>query len=183
MRKLKFGMVGGGNGAFIGNVHRHGAVMDDLAELAAGCFTRNPEKNLETARQWGIPDESRVYANYMEMAEKESAREDGIDFVSICTPNDTHFPIAKCFLEHGINVMCDKPLALRTEEGIELKRIAEEKNLLFGVTYTYTGYTMIEQARRMIAAGHIGKILTIVAEYPQEWLLVQMVSDRSDQAT
>ena len=183
MRKLKFGMVGGGNGAFIGNVHRHGAVMDDLAELTAGCFTRNPEKNLETAKQWGIPDESRVYANYMEMAEKESAREDGIDFVSVCTPNDTHFPIAKCFLEHGINVMCDKPLALRTEEGIELKRIAEEKDLLFGVTYTYTGYTMIEQARRMIAAGEIGKILTIVAEYPQEWLLVQMVSDRSDQAT
>ena len=74
MRKLKFGMVGGGNGAFIGNVHRHGAVMDDLAELAAGCFTRNPEKNLETARQWGIPDESRVYANYMEMAEKPARR-------------------------------------------------------------------------------------------------------------
>ena len=156
MRKLKFGMVGGGNGAFIGNVHRHGAVMDDLAELTA---------------------------NYIEMAEKESVREDGIDFVSVCTPNDTHFPIAKCFLEHGINVMCDKPLALRTEEGIELKRIAEEKDLLFGVTYTYTGYTMIEQARRMIAAGEIGKILTIVAEFPQEWLLVQMVSDRSDQAT
>ena len=94
MRKLKFGMVGGGNGAFIGNVHRHGAVMDDLAELTAGCFTRNPEKNLETARQWGIQDESRVYANYIEMAEKESVREDGIDFVSVCTPNDTHFPIA-----------------------------------------------------------------------------------------
>ena len=106
MRKLKFGMVGGGNGAFIGNVHRHGAVMDDLAELTAGCFTRNPEKNLETARQWGIQDESRVYANYIEMAEKESVREDGIDFVSVCTPNDTHFPIAKCFLEHGINWLC-----------------------------------------------------------------------------
>ena len=183
MKKLKFGMIGGGNGAFIGNVHRHGAIMDDLAELTAGCFTRNMDKNRETAEAWGVRDLDRVYTNYEEMAEKEAAREDGIDFVSICTPNDTHYPIAKCFLEHGINVMCDKPLALRTEEGIELKKIAEEKDLLFGVTYTYTGYVMVEQARRMIAAGEIGNILTIVAEYPQEWLLVQMVSDRSDQAT
>ena len=181
--KLKFGMVGGGNGAFIGNVHRHGAVMDDLAELVAGCFTRNPEKNRETAEQWGVRKKDRIYANYQEMAEKEAAREDGIDFVSITTPNDTHYPIAKCFLEHGINVMCDKPLALRTEEGIELKELAEKNDLLFGVTYTYTGYTMIEQARRLIEAGEIGNILTVVAEYPQEWLLVQMVSDRSDQAT
>lgn len=101
MRKLQFGMVGGGNGAFIGNVHRHGAVMDDLAELTAGCFTRNPEKNLETARQWGIPDESRVYANYTEMAEKESAREGGIDFVSICTPNEHIFRLQNAFWSTG----------------------------------------------------------------------------------
>lgn len=181
--KLKFGMIGGGNGAFIGNVHRHGAEMDDLAQMVSGCFSRNIEKNLETAEKWGISDLDRVYTSYQEMAEKESARADGIDFVSIATPNDTHYPIAKCFLEHGIHVMCDKPLALYTEEGEELAALAREKNLLFGMTYTYTGYAMVKQARQMIEAGEIGNILTIVAEYPQEWLLVQMVSDRSDQAT
>ncbi|MGI6006421.1 MAG: Gfo/Idh/MocA family protein [Ruminococcus sp.] len=181
--KLKFGMIGGGNGAFIGNVHRHGAVMDDLAQLVSGCFSRNMEKNRETAEEWGISDLDRVYASYQEMAEKESAREDGIDFVSIATPNDTHYPIAKCFLEHGIHVMCDKPLALHAEEGEKLAALARGKNLLFGMTYTYTGYAMVKQARQMIEAGEIGNILTVMAEYPQEWLLVQMVSDRSDQAT
>ena len=181
--RLKFGMVGGGNGAFIGNVHRHGAVMDDLAVLVSGCFSRNREKNLETAENWGIADRERVYSSYEEMAEKESVREDGIDFVTIATPNDTHYPIAKCFLMHGIHVMCDKPLALRAEEGEELAALAKEKGLLFGMTYTYTGYAMVKQARQLIEAGEIGNILTVVAEYPQEWLLVQMVSDRSDQAT
>ena len=181
--KLKFGMVGGGNGAFIGNVHRHGAVMDDLAVLTAGCFTRNMKKNLETARTWGVSDESRVYADYREMAERESSLEDGIDFVSITTPNDTHYEIAKCFMEHGIHIMCDKPLALTAAEGEEPAALAEKKGLLFGVTYTYTGYAMVRQARDLIDAGEIGNILTVVSEYPQEWLLVQMVSDRSDQAT
>ena len=119
-------MIGGGNGAFIGNVHRHGAIMDDLAELTAGCFTRNMDKNRETAEAWGVRDLDRVYANYEEMAEKEAAREDGIDFISICTPNDTHYPIAKCFLEHGINVMCDKPLALRTEEDRIIATVRDE---------------------------------------------------------
>ena len=181
--KLKFGMVGGGNGAFIGNVHRHGAVMDDLAVLCAGCFTRNEEKNLMTAREWGILDENRVYANYREMAKAEGEREDGIDFVSIATPNDTHYEIARCFMEQGIHIMCDKPLALNAAQGEELEAMAREKGLLFGVTYTYTGYAMIRQARDLIDAGEIGNILTVVGEYPQEWLLVQMVSDRSDQAT
>ena len=181
--KLKFGMVGGGNGAFIGNVHRRAAVMDDLAVLVSGCFTRNARKNLETAREWGVQDESRVYTDYRQMAENEGIREDGIDFVSITTPNDTHYEIAKCFIAQGIHVMCDKPLSLTAAEGEELARLVKEKNLLFGMTYTYTGYAMIRQARALIDAGEIGNILTVVGEYPQEWLLVQMVSERSDQAT
>ncbi len=181
--KLKFGIVGGGNGAFIGNVHRHGALMDDMAVLAAGCFSRNMEKNLETARQWGVQDETRVYENYQMMADREAARDDGIDFVSIATPNDTHYAIAKCFLEHGIHVVCDKPLALCTQQGEELKQLAKERGLLFCVTYTYTGYAIVQMARDLIEQGEIGNLLTVVGEYPQEWLLVQMVSDHSDQAT
>lgn len=181
--KLKFGMVGGGNGAFIGNVHRQAAQFDNLATLSAGCFTRNPEKNQEAAALWGVSDSSRIYGSYTEMAQKESLREDPIDFVSITTPNDTHFHIAKTFLEHGIHVMCDKPLALTVEEGIALEKLAKEKDLLFGVTYTYTGYAMIRQAREMIEEGAIGEIKKIVASYPQEWLAVGLASGHFDQAS
>ena len=180
--KLSFGMVGGGNGAFIGNVHRRGAIMDNLAELTAGCFTRNMDKNRQTAEEWGVRDLSRVYANYQEMADAESKREDGIDFVSIVTPTDTHYAIAKCFLEHGINVVCDKPICLTLEEGLELQAIAQEKGLEFGVTYTYASYAVIRQAREMIDAGVIGNIVKIVAEYPQDWLIVSTVAEKSDQA-
>ncbi len=126
--RLKFGMVGGAGG-FIGDVHRHAAHMDDLALLTAGCFSRNMDKNRAFAEKWNITDPARVYPDYQTMAEAESAREDGIDFVSITTPNDTHYPIAKCFLEHGIHVMCDKPLALNAEQGRELAKLAKEKDL------------------------------------------------------
>ena len=182
MEKLTFGMIGGGNGAFIGDVHRHGALIDDLAQLVAGCFTRNYEKSLETAKKWNVNKE-RVYKDYKEMAEKEAAREDGIDFVVIATPNNTHYPIAKCFLEHNIHVMCDKLLALRAEEGYELKKIAEDRGLLFGVSYTFTGYAMIRQAYEMIKAGEIGNITCIQGEFPQEWLAVSLASGNSEQAT
>ena len=180
--RLKFGMVGGAGG-FIGDVHRHAAHMDDLALLPAGCFSRNMDKNRAFAEKWNITDPSRVYPDYQTMAEAETAREDGIDFVSITTPNDTHYPIAKCFLEHGIHIMCDKPLALNAEQGRELAKLAKEKDLLFGVTYTYTGYAMIRQAREMIDAGEIGRITCIQGEYPQEWLAVSLVSGSSEQAT
>lgn len=180
--KLKFGMVGGGNGAFIGNVHRRGAVMDNLARLTAGCFTRDMEKNLETAAAWDVDDATRVYANFREMAEKESRREDCIDFVSIVTPTDTHYEIAKCFLEHGIHVVCDKPVCMTLKEGEELKRLADEKGLAFGVTYTYASYAAVRQAREMIDAGQIGEIINIIAEYPQDWLIVSTVAKKSDQS-
>ncbi|MFV0527441.1 MAG: Gfo/Idh/MocA family protein [Lachnospiraceae bacterium] len=151
--KLKFGIIGGGNNAFIGNVHRSAAVMDHMAVLTAGCFSRSREKSLETARLWGVSDESRVYASYEEMACQEAQRQDGIDFVSIATPNDTHYEIAKCFMEQGIHIMCDKPLALTAAQGEELAEMARVRNLLFGVTYTYTGYAMIRQARDLIEVG------------------------------
>ena len=180
--KLSFGMVGGGNGAFIGNVHRRGACADELAVLKAGCFTRNPEKNRETAAAWNVSDLSRVYGSYQEMAEAESSREDGIDFVSIVTPTDTHYEITKCFLNHGIHVVCDKPICINTAQGLELQKIAEEKGLAFGVTYTYASYAVIRQAREMIDRGEIGEIINIIAEYPQDWLIVSTVAKKSDQA-
>lgn len=180
--KLSFGMVGGGNGAFIGNVHRRGAIMDNLAVLTAGCFTRSMDKNRAAAEEWGVADPQRVYADFREMAERESARADGIDFVSIVTPTDTHYEIAKCFLEHGIHVVCDKPLCTKLDEALELKRIAQERGLLFGVTYTYAAYAVIRQAREMIDAGMLGPIVKIVAEYPQDWLIVSTVAEKSDQA-
>ena len=182
MEKLKFGMVGGAGG-FIGDVHRHGALMDDLAVMTAGCLSRDMEKNKAFAARWDLTDPARIYANYEEMAAKESARPDGIDFVIIATPNDTHYPIAKAFLSRGIHVMCDKPLALTSAQGRELASLSREKNLLFGVTYTYTGYAMVRQAREMIDRGEIGKIVCIQGEYPQEWLAVSLVADKSEQAT
>ncbi len=182
MEKLRFGMVGGGNGAFIGNVHRRGATVDNLARLVAGCFTRNPEKNMETAKAWDIDDPDRVYSNYQEMAEKESKRSDGIDFVVIVTPTDTHYDIAKCFLTHGINVACDKPVTVRRDEAEELQRLAEEKGLSFGVSYTYASYAAVRMGRAMIEEGSIGEIINVVAEYPQDWLIVSTVAENSDQA-
>ena len=127
MKKVKFGMVGGGLGSFIGDVHRHGALMDDLAILCAGCFSRHRDKNIETAQAWDIP-EDRVYENYKEMADRESAREDGIDFVTIATPNSSHYEIAKYFMEKGFHVVCDKPVTMTVEQAEDLNRIAEEKS-------------------------------------------------------
>ncbi|MCH1978204.1 Gfo/Idh/MocA family oxidoreductase [Lawsonibacter sp. OA9] len=172
--KLNYGMIGGGNGAFIGDVHRRGAFLGGYADLTCGCFTRNPEKNREAAEQWGVPDKTRVYANYVEMAEGEAEREDGIDFVSVTTPNDTHYVIAKTFLEHGIHVICDKPVTSTVEQAKDLQRIARERNLCFGVTYSYFGYAMVHQAREIIDSGKIGEIVYVTTEYPQDWLLLNL---------
>ena len=181
-RVLKFGMVGGGQGAFIGDVHRKGATLDALAALTAGCFSRNYENTLATGALWNLaPD--RLYHTYEEMAEKEAAREDGIDFVVICTPNNTHFLAAKAFLEQGIHVVCDKPLALSSKEGEELKKLAEKKGLLFCVTYTYVGYPMVHQIRQMIVNGDIGKVRVVTGQYIQGWLATELESDGQKQAS
>ena len=174
MKKLNYGMVGGGNGAFIGDVHRRGAFLGGYANLVCGCFTRNAEKNQEAAKQWGVTESARVYHSYQEMAQAEASREDGIDFVAITTPNDTHYEIAKTFLKKGIHVICDKPVTSTAEQAKELKRIAAENNLCFGVTYSYFGYAMVHQAREMIESGKIGEIVYVTAEYPQDWLLLNL---------
>ena len=169
MAKLRYGMVGGGPGAFIGDAHRKAISLDGTAELVAGCFSRTPEKTKEQGAALGL-DPERCYANYKEMADAEQAREDGIDFVVIVTPNNTHYEIAKAFLEAGLHVACDKPLVTTAEEAEELKKIADEKGLLFMVTYTYTGHVTMKYMRDLVKNGEIGTVRTVMAEYPQGWL-------------
>lgn len=165
-RKLRMGMVGGGRGAFIGQVHRMAANLDGKIELIAGAFSSNPEKSKLSGEDFFL-DPERVYGSYEEMAKAEAAREDGIDFVSIVVQNNLHFAVAKTFLEAGINVICDKPLALSLEEGKELRDLVKKSGLIFALTHNYTGYPMVKEARRMVRDGELGRLLKIVAEYPQ----------------
>lgn len=176
-----YGMVGGGPGAFIGAVHRAAARFDGKAALVAGSFSSSFDKTKETGGELGLP-EDRLYASYTEMAEKEAARDDGIDFVAIVTPNNMHYPVAKAFLEKGINVICDKPLTTTVEEAQELKKLARDNNALFGVTYTYTGYPMLKNAREMVQNGELGDIRFVSAEYPQDWLAEPMEKQGLKQA-
>lgn len=166
---LKYGMVGGGSGAFIGDAHRKAIGLDGKAELVAGCFSRSYENTLATGKELGIK-EDRLYRTFEEMAVKESEREDGIDFVCIVTPNYAHYEGCKAFLEAGINVSCDKPLTTTLEDAITLEKLAKEKDLLFMVTYIYSGHVTSMNIREMIAAGEIGEIRTVMGEYIQGWL-------------
>ena len=175
-KKIRYGMVGGSMQAFIGEVHRKAINFDPRVELVAGCFSTREALNKETGETYCL-DPERVYADYKVMAEKEAARDDGIDFVSIVTPNSTHYPVAKAFLEAGINVVCEKPLCFTVEQAEDLKATAEAKGLLFGVTHGYTGYCMSRVMREMVAEGKIGKIVSVNAEYAQDWLLDELDPD------
>jgi len=170
-RKLRGGMVGGGSGSKIGAVHRMAATMDGQAEIVAGAFSSDPEKSRSFAEELHL-DSSRAYSTYREMAEKESALPAGerIDFVCIATPNADHFDMARTFLEAGFNVICDKPMTCRLAEAQELKSIVSRSGKIFAVTYTYTGYPMVKQARYMIQQGLLGKIIKVVAVYRQTWV-------------
>ncbi|HYD42081.1 MAG TPA: Gfo/Idh/MocA family oxidoreductase [Anaeromyxobacter sp.] len=168
-RSPRCGMVGGGPGAFIGDVHRKAIALDGSAALVAGCFTRSHENTRSTGRALGLPDD-RLYRSLDEMAEAESRRKDGIDFAVVVTPNGAHHAAATAFLSRGIPVVCDKPLVFEEKEAQELKALATAKDLLFCVTYTYTGYPAMKHAREMIARGDVGPARFVHAEYPQEWL-------------
>lgn len=169
MRKLTYGMVGGGPDAFIGDAHRRSIAVDSTAEIVCGAFSRSAEKSQKMAELLYL-DPSRCYANYKEMIEKETAREDKIDFVVVVTPNYSHFEICKAFLEAGINVVCDKPVTISYEQAKELVDLAKEKDLLFMVTYTYMGHVTAKFAADLVKAGEIGEVRTVMAEYPQGWL-------------
>ncbi len=167
--KIRLGMVGGGQGAFIGAVHRMAARLDDHYDLVAGALSSTPEKSLASGRDLGL-DPARCYGSFQEMAEKEAAREDGIQAVSIVTPNHVHFAAAKAFLEKGIHVICDKPLTSNLEDAKALKEVADKANALFILTHNYTGYPMVRHARELVASGELGDIRLVQMEYPQDWL-------------
>jgi predicted dehydrogenase len=160
-------MVGGGQGAFIGAVHRIAARLDDRFELVAGALSSDPERARTSAAEAGI---ARSYADWQEMARAEAALDDGIDAVAIVTPNHLHAPVATAFLEAGIHVVCDKPLAISLAEGEALAKLAHEKNKLFALTHTYSGYPLVRHARELIEAGELGQIRVVQVEYAQDWL-------------
>lgn len=166
------GMVGGGRGAFIGAVHRMAANLDGKIELVAGCFSSDPEKSKLSGQDFFL-DPARVYSSYTEMAAAESALPLGerIDFVTIVARNDLHYPVAKAFLEAGIHIVCEKPLAFSLAEAKELKKLVDSSGLVFALTHNYTGYPMVKEARAMVHAGKLGRILKIVAEYPQGYAI------------
>jgi len=182
MEKIKLGMVGGGEGAFIGEVHRIAARMDERFHLCAGALCSDPERSLKSAIDLGLP-EDRSYSDYKEMAISESQRDDGINFVSIVTPNHLHHPIAKAFLEVGINVICDKPMTMNSEEAQELIDISESSDLIFAVTYNYSGYPLIREAREIIKKGELGSIRIIKVEYIQDWLTEPIENTGQKQAS
>ncbi|MCB8836463.1 Gfo/Idh/MocA family protein [Aurantimonas sp. VKM B-3413] len=179
--RIRLGMVGGGEGAFIGAVHRMASRLDDRFELVAGALSSTPEKAKRSAAAIGL-DPARSYGSYEEMASAEKGREDGIEAVAIVTPNHMHFPVAKTFLEAGFHVICDKPMTTTLAESRDLAGIARSSGKVFVLTHNYTGYPMIRQARAMVAAGDLGKIRVVVAEYAQDWLAERAEDAGSKQA-
>jgi predicted dehydrogenase len=168
-RRLRLGMVGGGEGAFIGAVHRIAARMDDHFQLVAGALSADAQRSARSGAALGL-DPQRVYADYEAMAEAERQRADPIDAVAIVTPNHLHVPIARAFLRHGFHVICDKPLASNLADALSLRELARTSGKLFCLTHNYTGYPMVRQAQAMVAAGTLGELRLVQVEYPQEWL-------------
>jgi predicted dehydrogenase len=179
--RLRYGMVGGGKGAFIGDVHRKAIAMDGKAVLAAGCFSQSYNNTLETGESLGL-EKDRLYKTFVDMLKAEGQRKDKIDFVIIATPNSTHYPIAKLAMEHGIHVVCDKPLTTNSKDATDLARLAKEKNILFCVTYAYTGYPIVKHMREMVVKGELGEIRFVSGEYPQDWLATLLEKTGQKQA-
>lgn len=174
-RKLRMGMVGGGPGAFIGEVHRKAARMDGQIELVAGCFDIDPEKSRSMAPVLCL-DPERVYGDYKNMIKEEYAlpEDERIDFVTVCTPNNWHYPIARDFLKAGFHVMCEKPMTFSVREARALKKLVDDSGLVFGLMHNYTGYPMVKLARDMVRKGDLGEIRMVRVQYPQGWLATKL---------
>ena len=170
-RKLRFGMVGGGPGAFIGAVHRRAATLDGLATLVAGAFSSDRDKSRAQGRELHL-DPKRVYDSYEAMAEREASlpADERIDFVSIVTPNHIHFPAARAFIERGIHVICDKPMTTTLEDAQALCRLVRQHDVVFALTHNYSGYPLVKHARALVRDGKLGHVRKVVAEYSQGWL-------------
>ena len=170
-RTLKMGMVGGGPGAFIGDVHRRAALLDGGVELVAGAFSVDPERSREKGREL-LLDPRRVYGALDEMIARERGLPAGerVDFVSIVTPNHLHFPMASALLEAGVHVVCDKPMTFDADEARRLRALVAESGCVFALTHNYTGYPMVKLARDLVRSGEMGRVRKVVAEYPQGWL-------------
>ena len=183
-RKLRFGMVGGGRGAFIGAVHRIAAQMDGQAELVAGAFSSDPQRSRDSAADLFVSAE-RAYDNYRDMAVAEAARppDERLDFVVIVTPNDQHFPAATLFLERGFNVVCDKPVTLTLAEARALRETVARSGKVFVLTHNYTGNAMVKQARALVRGGALGTLRKVVVEYSQGWLASDIESGGHKQAS
>ena len=182
-RKIRYGMVGGGPGAFIGAVHRKAAALDGEIELVAGAFSSDPDKSRQQGEEL-LLDSRRVYSSYQEMAEQESLLPGGerIDFVSIVTPNHVHFEVAKAFIEAGFHVVCDKPMTNTVEDAESLCKLVSEYGAVFALTHNYTGYPMVKQARELVRNGELGDIRKVVVEYPQGWLATLLEAEGAKQA-
>ncbi len=180
-RRLRLGMVGGGEGAFIGAVHRIAARLDDQYELVAGALSAEPARAHASAAALHIAAD-RSYADFAEMAEREAARPDGIDVVAIVTPNHLHSAAAQAFLGHGIHVICDKPLTHRLEDALALGDTVARSGRIFALTHNYTGHPLVRQAREMVAGGELGAIRVVQVEYPQDWLTTRLESTGQKQA-
>lgn len=183
-RKLRYAMVGGGPGAFIGAVHRMAAALDGEMDLVGGAFSSSAERSAEQGRLLHL-DPDRVHGSWRELLAAEAARpaDDRIEFVSIVTPNALHFPIAKAAMEAGFDVVCDKPMTTTVEEAEELCRVASATGRVFVLTHNYTGYPMVKQARAMVAAGDLGTVRKVVVEYPQGWLATLLEATGQKQAS
>jgi len=183
-KQLRMGMVGGGQGAFIGDVHRLAARLDGQIALVAGAFSRDPENCRETGRQLGL-EPSRCYSDFEEMMRAEAAlpTDQRMDFVAIVTPNHMHFPVAKAALEAGFHVLSDKPATLNLDEARGLRDVVIRTGLVYGLTHTYLGYPLVEAARAIIADGGIGKVRKVFVEYIQGWLAGEVTSKQADWRT
>lgn len=179
--RIRLGMVGGGQGAFIGAVHRIAARIDDEYELVAGALSSDADRARASARELGIADD-RSYSGFEAMAAAEAARDDGIEAVAIVTPNHMHYPVALAFLKAGIHVICDKPLTVTSDEARKLIAAASAAGRILAVSYNYSGYPMIRQARAMVAAGELGRIRLVQAEYVQDWLADEVEATGNRQA-
>jgi predicted dehydrogenase len=182
-RKIRYGMVGGGRGAFIGGVHRIAAAIDQQIELVCGAFSSDPQKSKDSGADLFLPAE-RCYGSYEEMIKAEAALPEGerMDFIAIVTPNHVHFPPAKMALENGFHVLSDKPATFDLAESKELGALVEKTGLIYGLTHNYTGYPLVKQAREMVLSGVFGKIRKVVVEYPQGWLATRIEEGGQKQA-